>query len=257
MRNMIDLSGKVALVTGSSRGIGQACALKLAEAGADIVLNYVTSQSAVMRVAESIDRIGRKVAVVKADVSEQEDIEEMIQFVDSTFGRLNIVVSNAATGGFRSLLDADSRHFDAAMHSNVRPLIYLVQQSLRFLEQGPGRGKVIALTSHGATMALPSYGLIGASKAALEALVRHLTLDVGHRNVNVNAVRAGLVETDSTRRLPDAERMFAGRANKSMMGERVLTADDVAGAVLFLASPLSDLVQGETLTVDGGSAIHV
>jgi enoyl-[acyl-carrier protein] reductase III len=254
---MIDLSGKVALVTGSSRGIGQACALKLAEAGADIVLNYVTSQAAAMRVAESIDSMGRQVAVIKADVSEPEDVEEMMSFVEQTFGRLNIVVSNAATGGFRSLLDADSRHFDAAMHTNVRPLIYLVQQSLRLLEQGPDRGKVIALTSHGSMMALPSYGLIGASKAALEALVRHLTLDVGHRNVNVNAVRAGLVDTDSTRRLPDADRLFAGRTNKTMMGERVLTAEDVAGTVLFLASPLSDLIQGETITVDGGVAIHV
>lgn len=254
---MIDLSGKVALVTGSSRGIGRACALRLAEAGADIVLNYVTSQSAAMQVAERIDSMGRRVAVVKADVSEAEDVEETLGFIDQTFGQLNIVVSNAATGGFRSLLDADSRHFDAAMHTNVRPLIYLVQKSLPLLERGPGRGKVVAISSHGSTMALPSYGLIGASKAALESLVRHLTLDVGHRNVNVNAVRAGLVETDSTRRLPDADRMFEGRTRKSMMGERVLDADDVANAVLYLASPLADLVQGETLTVDGGAAIHV
>lgn len=254
---MIDLTGKVALITGSSRGIGRACALRLAEAGADIVLNCVTSKTAAMQVAERIDSMGRRVAVVKADVSEAEDVEEMLGFVEQTFGQLNIVVSNAATGGFRSLLEADPQHFDAAMHTNVRPLIYLVQQSLPLLERGPGRGKVIAISSHGSMMALPSYGLIGASKAALESLVRHLTLDVGHRNVNVNAVRAGLVETDSTRRLPGAERMFAGRSEKSMMGDRVLESEDVANAVLFLASPLADLVQGETLTVDGGAAVHV
>lgn len=106
-------------------------------------------------------------------------------------------------------------------------------------------------------MALPWYGLIGGSKAALESLARHLTLEVGHRGVNVNVVKAGLVETDSTRRLPHADLMFAGRTEKTMVGDRVLTAEDVADTVLYLASPLSDMVQGQTITVDGGAAIHV
>jgi enoyl-[acyl-carrier protein] reductase III len=101
------------------------------------------------------------------------------------------------------------------------------------------------------------YGLIGGSKAALESIVRHLTLEVGHRNVNVNVVKAGLVETDSTRRIPGSERMFAGRTEKTMMGGRQLLDEDVADVVLFLASPLSDLIQGQTLTVDGGAAVHV
>ena len=106
-------------------------------------------------------------------------------------------------------------------------------------------------------MALPMYGLIGGSKAALESMARHLTLEVGDRGVNVNVVKAGLVETDSTRALPFADRMFAGRKEKSMVGERVLTDEDVADVVLFLCSPLADLIQGETVTVDGGAAIHV
>jgi enoyl-[acyl-carrier protein] reductase III len=101
------------------------------------------------------------------------------------------------------------------------------------------------------------YGLIGGSKAALESIARHLTLELGHLGVNVNVVKAGLVRTDSTARLPGAEEMFAGRVHKSMMGSRVLEAEDVANAVLFLCSNLSDMVQGETLTIDGGAAIHV
>ncbi|MBW3543068.1 MAG: SDR family oxidoreductase [Planctomycetes bacterium] len=254
---MINLTGKTALVTGSSRGIGRACALKLAEAGADVIVNYVTSRAAAMDIAAEIDRLGRRVVVVKADVGEQDDVESMLDFVKQHVGRLDIVVSNAATGGFRPLLAASERHFHTTMNTNVLSLVYLVRAALPLLEQGPDRGKVVAISSHGSHMALPMYGLIGGSKAALESIARHLTLEVGERGVNVNVVKAGLVETDSTRRIPFADRMFAGRVEKSMMGERVLTADDVANCVLFLASPLSDLVQGETITVDGGSAIHV
>jgi enoyl-[acyl-carrier protein] reductase III len=254
---MIDLTGKVALVTGSSRGIGRACAIKLAEAGADVIVNYVTSRGAAVEVAEKIDSLGRRAYIVKADVSEEDDVESLMQFVRENVGQLDIVVSNAATGGFRPLLAANSKHFQTTMNTNVLSLVYLVRNALPMLERGPGRGKVVALSSHGSHMALPMYGVIGGSKAALEAVARHLTLEVGDRGVNVNVVKAGLVETDSTKKIPFADRMFAGRTEKTMMGERVLTAEDVANTVLFLASPLSDLVQGETITVDGGSAIHV
>jgi enoyl-[acyl-carrier protein] reductase III len=256
---MIDLTGRVALVTGGSRGIGRACALRLAEAGADVVLNYVTSQTAADGVAAEIQAMGRNAAVVKADVSEKDDIESMIEFVGQTFGRLDVVVSNAATGGFRPLLAATARNFHAAYDTNVLALLYLVQASVKLLtrKEHEGRSKVIALSSHGSDIALPFYGLIGSSKAALESLARHLTLEVGDKGINVNVVKAGLVDTDSTRRIPFADRMFEARKDKAMMGDRMLTAADVADAVLFLSSPLSDLVQGEVLTVDGGAAIHV
>lgn len=254
---MIDLTGRVALVTGASRGIGRACALRLAEAGADVVVNYVASKSAALEVAEEIKGMGRNAAVVRADVAHRDDIESMIEFVKLEFGALGIIVSNAATGGFRPLLATTERHFEAAMNINARPLLQLVQAAMPMLEQGEERSKVIAISSHGSIMALPMYGTIGTSKAALEALVRHLALELGGRNVNFNVVRAGLVETDSTRRLPNADAIFAARLHKSMTGERLLTADDVANVVLYLASPLSDLVQGETITVDGGAAIHV
>lgn len=255
---MIDLSGKVALVTGSSRGIGKACALRLAEAGADVVVNYVTNRQAAMELADTIANLGREVLVVKADVSEEDDVRSMMEAVKERFGRLDILVSNAATGGFRPLLGATERNFQAAFHTNVLALVYLVQAALPLMErkEGDGRSKVIALSSHGSHMALPFYGLIGSSKAALESLVRHLTLEVGNRGVNVNVVKAGLVETDSTRKVPYADKMFAARTERSMVGDRALEPSDVADAVLFLASPLSDLVQGETLTVDGGMAIH-
>lgn len=254
---MIDLTGRVALVTGSSRGMGKACAIRLAQAGADVIVNYVTSRGAAMETAKEILALGRRVHVIKADVSQEDDVRSMMEYITANVGQLDIVVSNAATGGFRPLLAANERHFHNTFNTNVLALLYLVQSALPLLEKSAGRGKVIALSSHGSDMALPWYGLIGSSKAALESLVRHLTLEVGDRGVNVNVVKSGLVETDSTKRIPNADVMFAHRKDKTMTGDRMLSIEDVANAVLFLASPLADLIQGETLTVDGGAAVHV
>ncbi len=253
---MIDLNRRVALVTGSSRGIGKACAIRLAEAGADVIVNYVTAQAAAMKVAEQIAALGRRAFVVKADVSEEDDVRSMVEYIGESVGQLDILVSSAATGGFRPLLAATTRNFEAAMRTNVMALVYLVQAALPLLTRGPQRSKVVAISSHGSHMALPMYGLIGGSKAALESIVRHLTLEVGDRGINVNVVKAGLVETDSTRRIPNAEQMFAGQVAHTMVADRILTAEDVANVVLFLASPLSDMVQGATILVDGGAAIH-
>lgn len=254
---MIDLTGKIALVTGSSRGMGRACALRLAEAGADVIVNYVTSRTAAMETAKEIRAMGRRSFVVKADVSQKDDVESMMEYIGEHIQQLDIIVSNAATGGFRPLLAANEKHFENTYHTNVLAMLYLVQGAMPLLEKSQGRAKVIGISSHGSDMALPWYGLIGSSKAALESLARHLTLEVGDKGINVNIVKSGLVETDSTKRLPGADQMFAHRKDKTMMGERMLSIEDIANAVVFLASPLADLVQGETLVVDGGAAVHV
>src|SRR5262245_30912903 len=142
---MIDLTGRVALVTGSSRGMGRACALKLAQAGADLVLNYVTSRTAAMETAAEILALGRKVHVIKADVSEEDDVQSMMDYITREIGQLDILVSNAATGGFRPLLASTQRHFQNTFHTNVLALLYLVQAAMPLLEHSQGRGKVIAL----------------------------------------------------------------------------------------------------------------
>lgn len=254
---MIDLSGKVALVTGSSRGIGKACALRLADAGADIIINYVTSRTAAMEAATEVIQRGRQAYVVKADAGEEEDVQSLMDFVTENIGQLDIIVSNAATGGFRPLLESKSNHFQSTMRINVLSLVHLVRYALPLLEKSAGRGKVVALSSHGSHLALPNYGLIGGSKAALESLIRHLTLEIGDKGINLNVVKAGVVETASTTKAAFDNDMLNRRHEKMMMGGRDLMADDVANVVTFLASPLSDLIQGETITVDGGAAVHV
>jgi enoyl-[acyl-carrier protein] reductase III len=254
---MIDLTGRFALVTGASRGIGRSCALRLAEAGADIILNYVSSRAAADETAGKIQAMGRRTAVIRADISEQEDIVEMMDFVKKEFGRLDILVSNAATGGFRPLLSTTARQFEAAMNANTRALLFLMQRALPLMRRTKGRAKVIALTSHGSHFALPMYGLIGSTKAALESLARHLALECGGDGINVNLVQAGLVDTDSTRNVPGSDRLFEMSRSRGLVGKRALEAGDVADVVLFLASPLSDLIQGQTIVVDGGTSIHL
>ena len=143
------------------------------------------------------------------------------------------------------------------MNTNTRALLFLMQAAPPLLRRKQGRAKVIALTSHGSQLALPMYGLIGSTKAALESLARHLALECGGDGINVNLVQAGLVDTDSTRIVSENERMFDRLQSRSLVGERNLQANDVADVVLFLASPLSDLVQGQTIVVDGGAAIHI
>ncbi len=253
---MIDLTGKTALVTGGTRGIGRACALRLAEAGADVIVNYLTSQTVANEVAEQIQQMGCRAATVKADIGEDDDVQEMLHFVEERFGGLDILVSNAATGGFRMLMDSKPQHFEAAMNTNTRALISLTQAARGLLERKEGRSKVIALSSHGSRLGLPAYGLIGASKAALESLVRSLAYELGNAGINFNVVLAGLVETDSTRHIPGAKEMFAAVQERLLVGDRALTVEDVADAVLLLSSPLSDLVQGQTLVVDGGISIR-
>lgn len=253
---MIDLEGRVALVSGASRGIGRATAIRLARAGADVIVNYLTSLSAANEVAAEIASLGRRAATVKADISQPEDIESMLKFVGEQFGKLDILVSNAASGGFRPLMQATPKNFEATMNTNVQSLLLLTQAALPLMLGTGPRRKVIALSSHGSHRALPAYGLIGASKAALESLTRHLALELGNQGINFNVLLAGLVETDSTRSFPESDRLFKAVAERRLVSGRSLTADDVADSVLFLSSPLSDLIQGQTLVIDGGETLH-
>lgn len=253
---MFDFTGRVAIVTGASRGIGRATALRLAEAGADVVVNFLTSQTAAHQVADEIAKLGRRCVTVRADVSQPEDVASMMDCVAEEFGRVDILISNAASGGFRSLMDATPANFTAAMNTNAQALLLMTQACLPLMQHTGPRRKIVALSSHGSHRALPAYGLIGASKAALESLVRHLALELGDQGINVNTLLAGVVETDSTRNFPESQKLFEQVALRRRVSGLPLTAEAVADSILYLASPLADLVQGQTLIVDGGECLH-
>jgi enoyl-[acyl-carrier protein] reductase III len=254
---MFDLNGKVALVSGASRGIGRACAESLAACGASVIVNFLNSAEGAKEVVNLIQSCGGQAIAVRADVSERDDVQAMMDVIDEQFGKLDIIVSNAAAGGFRPLTQATPASFDSIMRMNAAPLLWLTQAALPLFHSTEGISRVIAISSHGSIRGIANYGLIGTSKAALESLVRHLAFELGRSGVNVNAIMPGIVATDAIKTLPGSEGMLKSVQEQILVRDRMLTPADVAGAVLFLASRFSDLVQGQVIVVDGGISIRV
>ena len=254
---MFDLNGKVALVSGASRGIGRACAESLAACGASVIVNFLNSAEGAKEVVNSIQSCGGQAIAVRADVSERDDVQAMMDVIDEQFGKLDIIVSNAAAGGFRPLTQATPASFDSIMRMNAAPLLWLTQAALPLFQSSEGISRVIAISSHGSIRGIANYGLIGTSKAALESLVRHLAFELGRSGVNVNAIMPGIVATDAIRTLPGSEGMLKSVQEQILVRDRVLKPADVAGTVLFLASRFSELIQGQVIVVDGGISIRV
>ena len=253
-----ELAGKRALITGASRGIGRAIAIRLARSGAEVAINFVSNESAARSVATEILEFGGKSILIKADVSEETDIRQMFSVLEDHWGNLDILVSNAASGGFRPLMAATVRNFDAAMHTNVRALMLLVQSAMPMLLKSSGNRKVVALSSHGSHHALNDYALIGASKAAIESLIRHMALEFGPKGINFNCLLAGLVLTDSTKGIPDVNKAHLQSNARMLVGdERELKPADIADVLHFLVSSESDLIQGQVITVDGGVSLQL
>ncbi|MCC9642371.1 SDR family oxidoreductase [Rhodopirellula sp. JC740] len=253
----LDLLGKRALVTGASRGIGKAIALELASRGASVAINFLKSEERAVEVATEISNFGRNVMLVRADVSSKDDVTAMVDTVAEKWGGLDIVVSNAAAGGFRDLNDLTPVNFEAVLRSNSAPVVWLAQAAWPHLAKGIDHGKLVAVSSHGSNWAVPHYGAIGASKAALEALVRHLALELGDHGINFNCVLPGIIATEAIASMPGSEGLIEAATERMMVGQRRLCEQDVSSVVAFLSGPGSDLIQGQTIVVDGGVSIRV
>lgn len=255
---MQPLLNSFALVTGSSRGIGRATVLELARAGCDVCITYLNSERNAREVAEEVSRLGRKALVVRADMSEGDDVEALVDVIGTEIGRLDIVVSNAAGGGFTSLLEASRNQFDYAMRVNVQAFMLLAQRARPLLEKSIlSRAKMVSVSSLGGTRAMAHYGLIGAAKGAIESMTRHLALELGPHGVNVNCVCAGTVMTGALAAHPDRESVASTQLRRSLTGSGGISPEDVAGAILFLCGPAADRIQGHTLVIDAGASIQV
>jgi enoyl-[acyl-carrier protein] reductase III len=245
------LAGKVALVTGGTRGIGRATALKLAKAGCDVAVVYHNSHEEAEKVCAIVKGMGRRALALQADVSDPELVAEVFEGVRKEFGRVDLVVSNAAVGVLRPALELSLKHWRRCLETNALALNLLAQNAVPLMPQG---GRIIALSSLGATRAIPEYAFIGASKAALESLARSLAQELGPRGIRVNVVSAGVVDTDALKYFPNREQLLAEFGRRAPAGP-ILTVEAVADAVFLLCLPEADMITGHTLVVDGGYCI--
>jgi enoyl-[acyl-carrier protein] reductase III len=245
------LAGQVALVTGAARGIGRAIARKLAQGGADVAVNYYNSHDEAEALAGEIRALGRRSVAIQGSVGVPESVDEIFTEYRKHFDALDIVVSNAASGVLKPVLEMGLKHWRWCLETNALAVDLLAQRAVPLMRNG---GRIIALSSLGASRAMPGYGFVGASKAALEALVRALAQELGPRGIRVNTVSAGVVDTDALAYFPNREALLADYARRSPAGP-VLTAADVAGAVYLLCLPEAAMINGHTLVVDGGFAI--
>jgi enoyl-[acyl-carrier protein] reductase III len=245
------LAGQIALVTGAARGIGRASALKLARAGCDIVANYYNSHDEAEALCREVAGLGRRAIAVAGSVGDPESVAEMFGEVRKHFDRLDVVVSNAASGVLKPVMDMRLKHWRWCLETNAYALALLAQHAVPMM---PGGGRIVAMSSLGSQRAIPSYGFVGASKAALEALVRSLAQELGPRGIRVNTVSAGVVDTDALSYFPNRESLLASYAERTPAGP-VLTPQDVADAVYLLCLPEANMITGHTLFVDGGFAI--
>ncbi len=245
------LAGKVALVTGAARGIGGAVARKLAGAGCDVIVNYYNSAEPAEALCAGIRALGRRAVAVQASVGVPDSVDELFAAITRDFDRVDIVVSNAASGVLKPAMEMTLKHWRWCLETNALALNLLAQRAVPLM---PAGGRIIAMSSLGAQRALPGYGFVGASKAALEALARALAQELGPRGIRVNVVSAGVVDTDALAHFPNRDALLADFAARTPAGP-TLTVDDVAGAVYLLCLPEAAMINGHTLVVDGGFAI--
>ena len=226
------MTQKVALVTGSSRGIGKATAIRLAKEGYDIVINYARSKTKALETAAEIEALGRKALVVKANVGDVEKINYLFAEIKKEFGRLDVFVNNAASGVQRPLMELEESHWDWTMNINSKALLFCAQEAAKLMDQG---GKIVSISSLGSIRYLENYTVVGVSKAALEALTRYLAVELAGKNIIVNAVSGGVVDTEALKHFPNREELLAEAGQKTPAG-RMVEIDDMVNTIMFLLS---------------------
>ena len=236
-------AGKSVLVTGGSRGIGKVIALRFAALGAArVAIGFFRSDAAAEETAAELRALGAEPVLVRGNVASDRIAREV-----AALGPLDVLVHSAATGVIRPALETEDKHWDWTHSANARALLSLARAAV---PQMPHGSSIVGISSLGSTKVLANYALVGTSKAALEALVRYLAVELAPRGIRVNAVSAGVVETDALDYFPNRDEML--ELGRSTPAGRIVTPDDVARAVTFLCSPEAEMIRGQTLVVDGG-----
>ena len=244
-------ANKVALITGGARGIGKATALKLASAGADIVIVYYNSSDEAEALVCELKTLGRRAMAIQANVADHASVKDMFLTFQEQFTSLDFLISNAASGVLKPAIKMSTKHWRWCMETNALALNHLVSEGRHRM---PAGSRVVALSSLGAHRAIPNYAFIGASKAALEALVRSLSLELAPFDINVNTVSAGVVDTDALKHFPNREQLLE-EYQAHALSANPLTPQDVADAVYLLCLPEARMIKGQTLFVDAGYSV--
>ena len=234
-------------VSGGSRGIGRAIALRLARDGAKrVAVGYLRNDRAAEETAEALRATGAEPVLVRGNVSSHRVLDEV-----AALGPLDVLVHNAATGVIRPALEVEDKHWDWTMNANAKALLSLARAAA---PQMPPGSSIVALSSLGSTRTLENYVLVGTSKAALEALVRYLGVELAPRGIRVNAVSGGVVDTGALEHFPNKDEMLRAARERTPAG-RMVSVDDLAGAVAFLCGPDAAMICGQTIVVDGGFSL--
>src|SRR2546425_4576225 len=249
--SMSDPAPRQVLVTGGGRGIGRAIALRFAESGAHVFVNFFVNREAAEKTARDVELRGGTAQLLQADLKEPEELRKLMAEVERRAGRLDVLVSNAASGVLRSGLELSPRQWDWVLATNARALLVLAQDAARLMTAG---GRIIALSSLGSQRVIPGYTAIGVSKAALEALTRYLAAELAPKRITVNTVSAGAVGTDVWQAMPDGGAALAAIRERTP-GGALVTPEEVADVVFFLATPAAQAIAGQVLTVDGGYSL--
>jgi enoyl-[acyl-carrier protein] reductase III len=239
--------GASVFVTGGSRGIGRAIALRFAALGAArVAIGYLRNDAAAEATAEELSAAGAEPVLVRGNVASERVVSEV-----AALGALDALIHNAATGVIRPALEVEKRHWDWTLDANAHALLALTQAAAPQMQPG---SSIVAISSLGSTRVLENYVVVGTSKAALESLVRYLAVELAPRGIRVNAVSAGVVETEALEHFPNKEEMLRAGRERTPAG-RLVEPADVADAVAWLCSPPAQMVCGHTLVVDGGFSL--
>jgi enoyl-[acyl-carrier protein] reductase III len=247
----LTLKGKCALITGGSRGIGRAIAKKLASEGADIVINYFNSGDEAELLCAELTSMGVLAHTVQGSVADPESVKLMINTCKNHFGKLDILVNNAASGVLKPALEMTLKHWRWCLETNAFSLNLLAQTAKEIMPPG---SRMLALTSMGSHRAIPNYAFIGASKAALESLVRSLSLELAPLGISVNTISAGAVDTDALKYFPNYEQLLKKSQQMSLTGKNI-TPEDVANVAYLLCLPEAEMIKGQMIIVDAGYSI--
>lgn len=247
-----NLSGKIALVTGGSRGIGKSIASELGRRGATVIINYLKNHEAAKTTVEELKLQGIKTTRIKAHVGEEAAIDSLVSKIENQFGQLDILVNNAASGVMRPTTELSVKHWDWTMNINARGPWMLSVAASRLMPDG---GRIINISSPGSTWVLPAYFAVGVSKAAIEAVTRYLAVELGPKGIAVNTVSPGFVMTEALNAFPD-QLGIRDIASRPTPAGRTITPEDVSNVVAMLCSSDAEMIRGQVIVVDGGETLR-